>query len=458
MSATNPVQGLNVPGMNSMTQLYSASKPAKEKPRKPKIELSSDQQTALDEIADWLQSSGTAFSLVGPAGSGKTTILREVVKLAVKRKWRVRLTASTHKAVAQAKQATGRSASTAHRILGVALIEDDKTGETGLKAGHPDLDEQSLLVVDEASMLPQRLVDIAVDSCEKVGCKVLFVGDAAQLAPVKELASMTVDAERCPWPLVALTEIHRQAADNPIISAATAVRIANPGQLPQLGTEQNAEGCGVVFVQDKREWRDLLLEQCVKSDEQNRYLGWTNHAVDAAAKAIRMAKYGDDAKNPYLVGERLVVNARVAIKRRALDKGKKKGRKTTDVIENNEEVTVSNVWRDNDRYRLVLETEKKPITVDAFGNYTERERFLSQQAAKSKRSGDWKPFFEWRDSLADLRSSVSMTGHKSQGSTFDDVFINLSEIGKCRNPADLQRLLYVCLTRASRTVYLTGSL
>jgi ATP-dependent exoDNAse (exonuclease V) alpha subunit len=56
----------------------------------------------------------------------------------------------------------------------------------------------------------------------------------------------------------------------------------------------------------------------------------------------------------------------------------------------------------------------------------------------------------------DLRAAYAQTINKSQGSTYDQVFIDLDDVSKCRNPNQLARMLYVAVSRARTRVYFTG--
>lgn len=421
------------------------------------IEKSPDQADAMRRISDFLQNRDVCFSLVGPAGSGKTTLLREAVELARQRTWQVRLSAPTHQAAARMREATGRHADTTHKLLGVSLVRDKKTGKEGLKAGQPMAEPRSFLIVDEASMLPEKLLKIIIKFAEKNECKVLFVGDAAQLNPVKEKPSKTVDRETCPWEIAELTTIHRQAAENPIIAAATAIRLADPNSLPVLETNLK-DGQGIRVMQDKRAWAALMVEQCGDPAGVNKYIGYANEATDAAAKWVRRGMFGADAENPYVSGERLVVNARCVIAdgKAKRKRGKKKKEEIT--IENNDLVTVKHVHRDGDRYFVTCDWHGHSVTLQAFENYKLRKQHLDRLRFEAKRKSNWSDFFEQSDTLADLRSAATMTAHKSQGSTFQNTFINLQELGKCFQREERQRLLYVAITRASGCVYLTGAL
>lgn len=421
------------------------------------VTLSPDQEKALAQIGEWLLESGrTCFSLVGPAGSGKTTLMREAIALARKRNWVIALSAPTHQAAARLKDATGRHADTTHRLLGAKLIRDKKTGKESLKAGTPTIEPDTFVIIDEASMLPSKLLDIVMDFAKNYDCKILFVGDRAQLNPVKELPSITVDLDNCPWGYAELKTIHRQAAENPIIAAATKVRLAEPREHVRFETSLK-DGNGIECYTDKRAWADAMLEYCARDDESNRYVAYTNKATDEAAKAVRREHYGEQADVPYIPGEKLVVNSRVV-----LDDGEKpkkgKAKSKQRCIQSNDTVTVISAYRSGELYHVECDWHGETVNLKAFENYNLREECLKKLAISAADQKDWTTFFETSDSIADLRSAVSMTAHSSQGSTFDDVFINLDQISRCYNLEERQRLLYVAITRASRKVHLTGEL
>ena len=66
--------------------------------------------------------------------------------------------------------------------------------------------------------------------------------------------------------------------------------------------------------------------------------------------------------------------------------------------------------------------------------------------------------YQLQETIGDLRPLFSSTIHKSQGSTFEKVFVNLNDIGACPDWETVARLLYVAITRASQEVYLYGDL
>lgn len=417
--------------------------------------LSEDQQEAFDASIFFMEGDDRFMSIVGPAGSGKSWLMKMVAEEAEHQGWNLSLAAPTHKAVNQLSESAGHDAETIHRVLGAVIKHDYKTGAKELKlTGKSLLKPESFLIIDESSMLQAELLDLIKESAEELDCKVLFIGDKSQLNPVDEKPCIAIDPDQCPWPLFSLTTIHRQAADNPIIKAATLLRTSNPEQLPKLSDDRNGE-LGIHVMGDE-EWTSLMLDRCSHAEVTNdRYVGYTNASVDEVAKRVRQIRYGSDSVNPYLEGELLVVNDRYEYEvRQKIKAGKHKT--VVKAVENNSEIVVEKVIRDGDLYVITAGYKGKKVKFRAFESYHKRKAYLGQLAKAARMSGSWRRFYDESNSIADLRSAVSVSVHKSQGSTFRDVFLDCSQISKCQSADERQRLAYVAITRASRAVYLKG--
>ncbi|TIS37553.1 ATP-dependent RecD-like DNA helicase [Mesorhizobium sp.] len=176
---------------------------------------SPQQAAALDAVARWY-GSGLArkqvFRVFGYAGTGKTTLARH---FAEGLRGAVLYMAYTGKAAMVMRKNGCRNAMTIH----ATIYQVDFNHETGVKKFVlKDVDELSdvaLFVIDECSMVDEEIgKDIL-----SFGVPVLVLGDPAQLPPVKGGGFFT-EAE----PDVVLTEIHRQAAENPIVLMATTIR------------------------------------------------------------------------------------------------------------------------------------------------------------------------------------------------------------------------------------------
>lgn len=180
--------------------------------------LSPDQANArADVLAAILADGATEAVLSGPAGSGKTTLMRQLLADFEGAGVVVRLVAPTGKAAARLAELTGRPATTIHAPLYREIIENDDGGVEFAKP-HAIAAGRSVVICDEASMVGTRLYgDLKRNLPPSVA--LLCVGDREQLPPVNDTWGANF-AE----PTALLTAIHRQAAGSPIIQLATAIR------------------------------------------------------------------------------------------------------------------------------------------------------------------------------------------------------------------------------------------
>lgn len=174
----------------------------------------SQQSAALKAIEQWYKNpkSSPVFRLFGFAGSGKTTIAKEIKNIV---KGKVLFACYTGKAALVLRKKQCYGATTIHSLIYI-VEQDDTTGELGFIINPlSSATEASIIVIDEVSMVDELM---ALDLLSfKV--KILVLGDPAQLPPVKGFGYF-INAR----PDFMLTEVHRQAADNPIIRMSMEVR------------------------------------------------------------------------------------------------------------------------------------------------------------------------------------------------------------------------------------------
>ena len=175
------------------------------------------QDEALKATAAWLKarpgSPGTpqVFRLFGYAGTGKTTLARH---LAEGVDGDVAFGAFTGKAALVMRRKGCVDASTIHSMIYRARDSGEETPSFDLWDESPAA-KASLIVIDECSMVDAELGRDLLS----FGVPVLVLGDPAQLPPIQGAGFFT-EAE----PDAMLTEVHRQAADDPIIHMSMAVR------------------------------------------------------------------------------------------------------------------------------------------------------------------------------------------------------------------------------------------
>ena len=170
------------------------------------------QDQALKAVARWLAAKDgpQLFRLFGYAGTGKSTLARH---LAENVEGLVVFAAFTGKAALVMRSKGCVDARTIHSLIYRAT--DTETEEPSFELNdESDATRAKLIVIDECSMVDEELGRDLLS----FGRKVLVLGDPAQLPPVKGGGFFT-EAE----PDVMLTEVHRQAADNPIIRMSMAI-------------------------------------------------------------------------------------------------------------------------------------------------------------------------------------------------------------------------------------------
>lgn len=261
-------------------------------PLRPTFAWTDEQNEALARVANWrLRGSAfdyddnnlSFFSLTGPAGTGKTTVLRDVVN----QMYGVALTAMTGKAALRLAEQTGRGASTLHRILYFPPSPGRAAEFTQLR----DPEGISNLIVDEASMMtPSVYRDL--QKWASRGVRVLLVGDPYQLPPVitgKELQQHGEDYSVFTYVKgAALKTVMRSAGG--ILRAATYVR--------ERGDIFRKDDDNYGFVSTKTPL-DHAVTEYVNDPDDHLVITWRNSTRMAANKEIRKRLgYGGPLPDP----------------------------------------------------------------------------------------------------------------------------------------------------------------
>jgi exodeoxyribonuclease-5 len=186
------------------------------------MEFSPQQDEALKAVGRWLKAGQPQiFRLFGYAGTGKTTLARYFAEHV---DGQVQFAAFTGKAAQVLRSKGAVNARTIHSLIyrprGEEAVEDEVTGKTSMSPTF-SLNRQSpiarakLVIIDECSMVDETLGRDLLS----FGTPILVLGDPAQLPPISGGGFFTEHE-----PDMLLTEIHRQARDNPIIELALDVR------------------------------------------------------------------------------------------------------------------------------------------------------------------------------------------------------------------------------------------
>lgn len=358
--------------------------------------LSPQQDGAIQAVNSWLAdvSGPQVFYLAGYAGTGKTTIAKKLAEDA----GTVVFAAFTGKAALVLRSKGCDGASTIHSLIYKADTDDD--GITRFKINRHDSAAKTadLVVIDEVSMVGE---DLGRDLLS-FGRKVLVLGDPAQLPPVGGEGFFT--SRKPDW---MLTEVHRQAAESPVLRLATTVREGG-----RLGF--GAYGTSLVLRRDQVGQKMVL-------------------GVDQVLTGTNKTRRNTNQKIRRLLGRdgRFVKGERVVALRNDSDRGLLNG-SLWEVAE----IEMS----DAEETEMVVKPLDSGMSVNAVSVKTHHawldgnEKELPWTVQK-----DYQPF----------EYAYALSVHKAQGSQWDSVLI-FDESRVFRE--DASKHLYTAITRAAQRV------
>lgn len=397
---------------------------------------SPQQEAALKAVKNWLSDPGRpqVFRLFGFAGTGKTTMAKEI---AAEAGGRVHFGAYTGKAASVLRAKGCPGASTIHSMiyrpkgrnlqlvrdleaaLGKLLLEPQTPKRDAAEAeikrkldkAIKDAAQPAFALDDEAEIVGARL--IVIDECSMVdgrvgqdllsfGIPILVLGDPAQLPPVYGGGFFT-NAQ----PDIMLTEVHRQAAESPVLHLATAVREGTALPLGNLGTSKVINRA----MLDRDEV--VAAEQIIVGKNKTRSM--YNQRLRTLKGFTEILPMPNDKvvclRNDHKLG---VLNG---------------------TLWTVEESSTYSVHEESTTLKIKSLDEDTPsVMVETVLNH-----FLGLE----------KPSFYEMDGLQEFDYGYALTCHKSQGSQWNDVLI-FDESYVFR--ADAQRWLYTAITRAAEKV------
>ncbi len=451
------------------------------------ITLTSQQSIALDLLIDFAtgEAEERMFLLEGFAGTGKSSTWWNFYERIIEdgKRYFVAVSAPTNKAVGVLAKMAPRHLrdkvefATIHSLLGLTAEIDAEGHETFKPKKQHDKRASfaafDIVLVDEASMINAELWGLLQEAMARyTSVKIIFMGDFAQLPPVNEEISPVFSHVSNRY---ALTQIVRYVADKPIGKLVGVVREWITGtekkqsfqhilNVIALDSEWNATKSNRVYSLSDNDWVEGAIALFKSSDYEDdpdfvRCICWTNKAVNYLNTRIRNAVYGD-TEMPFVEGERLICTKPVFINGEL-------------VLPTSSELTVLSCSQgySSDQYkykgyRLAVNEPQKDqeyylfvLHESALEQWEARCDILKAQALKAKlatRSEAWKGFYEHRQITAPVDYAFALTAHRSQGSTFENVFVSYRDINRNSRVIERHKCLYVALTRARSAVYLCG--
>jgi len=436
-----------------MTQTKKAQKSAQK--------LTQAQQQALIKLKSFLRSNHTFFRLSGYAGTGKSFLICHLIEWLDSLDFEFVIAAPTNKAAKSLMQVAmsmgiNIEVKTVAQLLGQQPEINEETGiEEFTSPGDAEFDDYDVMIIDEFSMINRsNFAEIVQAIALTIDTKVIFVGDEAQLPPVKEQQ-----------PIVAISEyIDDTATLNEVVRyegeiALVAEKIRRDTQYSRKIYPFQTSEDQTVVCQPREQWLETVTQYFKSQEYQTnpdytRLLVWRNKTAAAANRFVRSRLWGKDAPI-FVPGDRLI-SRKPLFRPRPGQKGKNKWGV---LINNSEECsviappTIKQLSFDKIayQYRSVLVKTDAGFEVNLSILTEQGERLKNEQIKSYVEGKQWHKYFDLSRTFDDVTYAYSLTVHKAQGSGIDYVFLDTEDLQGC---PDLQKILYTALTRAKTRVFI----
>ena len=447
--------------------------------------LTNDQQIAITKIVEFIfnPKSEQVFLLKGYAGTGKSSLIGTLVKTMAQFERKTVLLAPTGRAAKVFSLYSDESAYTIHK----KIYRQKSMSDTGASFSLTNnLHQNTLFIVDEASMISNqsgensffgtgRLLDDLVEFVYSgSNCKLLFLGDTAQLPPVKQSISPAMDAHELQTYGLdvfesTLTEIMRQADESGILYNATLLRNAldngATNAYPQLEVKD--------FADVQRITGNDLIEEissCYSRDGVEETI-----VISRANKSVNI--FNNGIRNSVLYREEELSNGDLLMVTKNNYFWLKEEAKV-DFIANGEFVEVLRIRSQMEVYGLrfcevVLYHKNYDIEFDAIINLDALHSERSDDAYKQSNMlynalmEEYSHIGSKRDRYNQIKNNpyfnallvkygYAVTCHKAQGGEWRNVFIDLSYINPDHLGDNFYRWLYTSITRSAKMLYLVN--
>lgn len=465
------------------------------------ITYNKEQQSAIVNAVSFLKTNTDPtqyYVIEGKAGTGKTTIAKEILKEFEDEQ--IYVAAVSHKAKGVIKSSfgddtRGKKFFSIAGLLGMKGINDNDTQTTKFQVGLkvPLLDNPpALLVIDEASMITEDVLKkiININSSLSRPFQMLFLGDIGQIQPIrdeqsefyrthKDLLNKKSDIFNSKHKSKLITRV-RQGEANPILPYADYFWENSQKENPELNPTQHivrnnqiTDKGSLLFSNSEGE----VLNSVIKAVKNAVEKGLTNHVKIVTYhvnektelnQKIHEALFGKDSD--YSKGDMLILNSPYDLP------------DVNATMENSSEIQIKSIQdEDTDEFgvhTLYLETngtaytrtgnEQKDCVIQVvsrndIGLYNQKLQELAsyakRQTNRALKKQAWGDFWEYKGRYADVDFGYAITAHKSQGSTYDIVVVDEKDIMGTTATSNQEKseLIYTALTRPRKIAIVISS-
>lgn len=421
------------------------------------INLNTKQLEAVEKIEYFLNTDEKEFLLTGRAGTGKTTTVKYISY-----PYKVIGMALSHKAKEVLTVSLNRPCITVAAAIGLEKVEDDSTGEIAfIPFGKGIVLEKIIFIVDECSMISSlersRLLELYPNS------KFIYLGDTYQLPPIKEIeCPIFIDSE---IQSVELEENMRTGDSSPIMDL-----------LNNLVSLQNKSDVTVKDIYDSLPKTDIIIRD--KALLVKKSIGEIVKTYQNAIMITYHVKKKDSLNDsyrhnilkttePYIIGDKLIFNNNIYENERKIftnseivtvnDIQETRYTKTLKIYKLvNNELVEELLTIDEPFYILTVNESNFPLIVPKdikkFGTLIEsiKKHAISLNYHFKERKIMWRTYFDLLRAYYDVSYAYAITSHKSQGSTYNVVIVDVNDILTSHMTViDKLKCLYVACSRAS---------
>ena len=417
------------------------------------------------------------LTLCGKAGTGKTSILLLVVEYLRMFGIPYQLVAPTHKAKQVLSKSTNSDVMTVHQLLALKAninILDLDLNDLKFDSTYVDsIPSNGVLIIDECSMINDDLYDKLIESCTNKNCKIIASGDTRQLSPVKQtsLAKLfSIDN------VYELSTVYRQSNDNPLLDLLSELRkrvlhtfspfISDNGSLTVYNNWK-------LFLQNNI---DVFKDAVTKSNPNLiKLLAYTNARVEAFNKQIRSHIF--DNPDEYEVGDFITAYdnctfSNGVVSGNLINSNDYQITYASKISSDIEGISVIGWKLELFDFELqivqrvfVLSVDNPPEVFSELTNKLENLRIAAIKSSNKKIA--WRKYFDLNNKFLtpfdltykgrlikkkSLDYGYAMTTHKSQGSTYNKVLVDMGNILKCLDKSELRQLQYTAVSRTRKDV------
>jgi len=406
---------------------------------------------------------GKHILIQGAAGTGKSTLIKTVIYSLRKIGHPISVTALTNRATNKLRDdlsgvCPANDISTTGRLFGFAI---DQYGHINLRGSRPKLKEGQVIFIDECGMQSAEVTKLIVEIAGWCKCLLVMTGDPYQIPYIKNgryIESPIFSSDD--FYQVILSNNYRQVeqGDKSLASLSNSIRTAiDGGVFPDLYSFANVE----------RKQQASFIEKAVEKFSSGMsvkiiLIGGEDNDIDGINRHVKSKSLPGQAQSAFQVGEMLITMADMPTDQGYITKDTdlivksvSSPKKSSINIKVNDYVCQSLIDGQLVKFSAAFDIK------EAVAKQRELRKEL-EQAGKTndnlRKNNIRKKINDYQRFAAPVNSAYAVSVFSAQGSTYDHVFLKLAETRKKLDKQILLRMIYVAVTRARKSLTITGSL